>query len=88
MSDSKMDLGLSDDNAPKRELNLAEREFIKRKPSKRKSEKPVRVTVDLLPDVHLKLKILATKRGRPMTEELTEAIEAWLNRKGSTDLID
>ena len=92
---NKMDLGLGDDDQEKsaipasmKELSEEERQFIKAKPSRTKKQKPVRVTVDLLPDVHLKLKILATKRGRPMTEELTEAIEAWLNRKGSTDLIN
>ena len=88
MSDQKMDLGLGDDDNQKRELSAAEREFIKAKPTKTKKQKPVRVTVDLPPEMHLKLKILATKRGRPMTEELTDALAAWLDRKGSQNLID
>ena len=88
MSEQKMDLGLGKEKNSKRELSAAERQFIKAKPTQTKKQKLVRVTVDLLPEMHLKLKILATKRGRPMTEELTDALAAWLERKDSQDLID
>jgi len=85
MSESKFDLGLNDDDDQvRRKLNAAELEFLKKKPTKRKTKKPIRVTVDLGEELHMQLKMVATLKKRPMTEEVKQAIEHWLNLNKNT----